>query len=173
MRSMQLCTKRLLHFSREEASVADDLQAEEEAATIAGSVRGSLCGSMVAIVDEAQQQQNGNASPTSTRIADTICGTTTLSSPTSGRPVTRNARVSSIGKGGSGRPDQTSSMAASFCEEVRMQIHKLQTEVQKRNASIAHLHVQIQRQAEQHKCGCHALLHSGTCTSNMPSSKVK
>jgi hypothetical protein len=125
------------------------IQAEEEAATIAGSVRSSICGSVAASVREAQHQQHiGSASPVSPM------GTGDVPPSHLPSPGRCHRAGSQLGKGITSsvvKADQPTSIAATFCGEVRTQIHKLQTEVQKRNASIANLHVQIQRQETQHK----------------------
>jgi hypothetical protein len=46
----------------------------------------------------------------------------------------------------------TPSVAASFCADVKAKIKRLQQELQRRDDSIAHLHVQLQQTDEQHMC---------------------
>lgn len=48
--------------------------------------------------------------------------------------------------------DGASSLAATFCQEVKSKIKKLQQEVDRRDASISNLHVDMQRMQEQHQC---------------------
>jgi hypothetical protein len=52
---------------------------------------------------------------------------------------------------GSGR-DDTSSLAATFCQEVKAKFKRLQEDVEKRDSSIAGLHVELQHREEQHQC---------------------
>lgn len=45
----------------------------------------------------------------------------------------------------------TSSLAATFCEEVKAKIKRLQSEVETRDSSIAALHLEMQKQRQQHE----------------------
>lgn len=50
-----------------------------------------------------------------------------------------------------GRDDGASSLAAAFCEEVKGKMKRLQEEVERRDRSIAALHVEMQNLQQQHR----------------------